>query len=183
MGYKTDLTNSQWEVIKPLFDRKNNTGKHLENQDKRQLVNAVLYLNKTGCQWRLLPNDFPNYSTVSSFYHRAHQSGLWERINALLVQKSRIALGRKPDPSYSLIDSRSVKTTGASEERGYDGGKNERAQTPHRHGHRRTFTAYKGSCGKSLRYKRRRSGYAGRTCEISNINRRLWGCRIPGNLR
>jgi putative transposase len=123
MGYGTDLTDTQWELIRHLFERKNNTGKHLESQDKRQLVNAVLYLNKTGCQWRLLPNDFPNYSTVSSFYHRAIQSGLWERINALLVRESRKALGRKPDPTYSLIDSRSVKTIGPSEERGIDGGK------------------------------------------------------------
>ena len=126
MGYETDLTDTQWELIKHLFERKNNTGKHLENQDKRQLVNAVLYLNKTGCQWRLLPNDFPKYSTVSSFYHRARQSGLWDRINAFLVRKSRIAVGRKPDPSYSLIDSRSVKTIGPSEKRGYDGGKKQK---------------------------------------------------------
>jgi transposase len=127
MGYATDLTDKQWELIKHLFERKNNTGKHLENQDKRQLVNAVLYLNKTGCQWRLLPNDFPNYSTVSSFYHRAIQSGLWEKNNAHLVRESRIALGRKPDPTYSLIDSRSVKTTGPSEERDYGGGKKRKA--------------------------------------------------------
>jgi len=126
MGYQTDLTDTQWELIKHLFERKNNTGKHLENQDKRQLVNAVLYLNKTGCQWRLLPNDFPKYSTVSSFYHRAIQSGLWEKINALLVRESRKALGRKPDPTYSLIDSRSVKTIGPSEERGIDGGKKQK---------------------------------------------------------
>jgi putative transposase len=71
----------------------------------------------------MLPNDLPNYSTVSSFYHRAIQSGLWERINALLVGKARIALGREPKPTYGLIDSRSVKTVGASEERGIDGGK------------------------------------------------------------
>ena len=129
MGYDTDLTDAQWEKIKHLFERKNNTGKHLENQDKRQLVNAVLYLNKTGCQWRLLPNDFPNYSTVSSFYHRAIQSGLWEKICAFLVGESRKAMGREPEPTYSLIDSRSVKTTGASEERGIDGGKKQKVES------------------------------------------------------
>jgi transposase len=123
MRYSTDITDSQWELIWPLFERKNNTGKHLENQDKRELVNAVLYINKTGCQWRLLPKDFPNYSTVSSFYHRAIASGLWDRICALLVRKSRVQAGRKPEPTYALQDSQSVKTTGASEERGYDGGK------------------------------------------------------------
>ena len=123
MGYQTDLTDNQWDMIKHLFERKNNTGKHLETQEKRQLINAVLYLNKTGCQWRMLPNDFPNYSTVSSFYHRALQRGIWERLNAFLVRESRVAIGREPEPTYSLIDSRSVKTTSSSEERGIDGGK------------------------------------------------------------
>ena len=126
MGYATDLTDNQWEKIKHLFERRNNTGKHLESQEKRQLVNAVLYLNKTGCQWRLLPNDFPNYSTVSSFYHRAIESGLWGKITAFLVRESRIASGREPEPSYSLIDSRSVKTVSASDERGIDGGKKQK---------------------------------------------------------
>jgi len=128
MGYDTDLTDKQWEMIQHLFERKNNTGKHLENQDKRQLVNAVLYLNKTGCQWRLLPNDFPNYSTVSSFYHRAIHSGLWEKITAFLVRKSRVTMGREPEPSYALIDSRSVKTVGASDDRGIDGGKKRKGE-------------------------------------------------------
>jgi putative transposase len=86
-------------------------------------VNAVLYLNKTGCQWRQLPHDFPKYTTVSSFYQRAVKSGLWDKVRALLVIKSREQAGREPLPSYSLIDSRSVKTTSASEERGIDGGK------------------------------------------------------------
>lgn len=123
MGYPSDLSDSQWEQIKHLFERKNNTGKHLETQEKRQLVNAVLYLNKTGCQWRLLPNDFPNYSTVSSFYHRAKASGLWEKIRELLVRKVREDSGRNPEPSYGLIDSQSAKTTSAADERGIDGGK------------------------------------------------------------
>ena len=123
MGYSTDLTDTQWNMIKHLFERKNNTGKHLETQDKRALINAVLYINKTGCQWRLLPNNFPKYATVSSFYHRAIRSGLWTKINELLVRASRVKMGRTPEPSYALIDSRSVKTTGPADERGYDGGK------------------------------------------------------------
>ena len=128
MGYSTDLSDKQWELIKPIFERKNNTGKHLESQDKRQLVNAVLYLNKTGCQWRLLPNDFPKYSTVSSFYHRAIERGQWDKIRVLLVKKTRESAGRKSEPSYGLIDSQSTKTTGASDDRGYDGGKKQKAE-------------------------------------------------------
>lgn len=122
MRYNSDLTTKQWNLIKHLFE-KENRGRHLRVHNKRKLVNAVLYLNKTGCQWRQLPHDFPKYTTVSSFYQRAVKSGLWDRIRELLVTKSREQAGRSPLPSYGLIDSRSVKTTSASEERGIDGGK------------------------------------------------------------
>jgi putative transposase len=86
-------------------------------------VNAVLYLNKTGCQWRQLPKDLPKWSTVSSFYQRAVKSGLWEKIRASMVEEARVAAGKKAEPSYGLIDSKSVPTTGESEEVGFDGGK------------------------------------------------------------
>jgi putative transposase len=122
MGYATDLTDRQWLIIEPFFVGENR-GKHLQKRSKRELVNAVLYLNKTGCQWRLLPNDFPPYPTVWSFYRRAVKSGLWERIMDCLVGKSRVSAGRTAMHSYSLIDSQSAKTVAASEERGIDGGK------------------------------------------------------------
>jgi len=125
-GYASDLTDKQWEIISPLLKRKNNTGKHLASHEKRRLINAVLYLNKTGCQWRMLPKDFPKYQSVASFYYRAMANGLWDRINALLVQKSREQAGRRPEPTYALIDSQSVKTAGAAEGRGFDGGKKQK---------------------------------------------------------
>lgn len=126
MGYPSDLTDSQWEMIRPLFEGEAR-GNHLKVHEKRDLVNAVLYLNKTGCQWRLLPCDFPNYVTVSSFYHRAIRSGLWDKIMNLLVEKVRVKAGRNAKPSYALIDSQSIKTTGAAEYRGFDGGKKRKA--------------------------------------------------------
>jgi transposase len=86
MRYSTDLTNKQWKIIEPIF--KSNKGQHLCTHSKRELVNAVLYLVKTGCQWRLLPNDFPPYSTVWSFYRRALKSGKWEQAMDLLVKKT-----------------------------------------------------------------------------------------------
>ena len=122
MRYITDLSDNQWKIIEPIFIGENR-GKHLQTHSKRELVNAVLYLNKTGCQWWLLPKDFPPYPTVWSFYRRAMKSGLWEKIMDNIVKKSRISTGRTASPSYSLIDSQSVKTTSASEERGIDGGK------------------------------------------------------------
>ena len=131
MGYSTDVTDKQWSMVESFFIGENR-GKHLQTHSKRDLLNAVLYLNKTGCQWRLLPNDFPPYPTVWSFYRRAVKSGLWEKIMACLVEKSRIDAGRTAAPSYSLIDSQSAKTTSAANERGIDGGKkSKRPQASH----------------------------------------------------
>jgi len=116
--YPSDLTDAQWEAIKANF-----RGMRNRKWDKRELVNAVLYYEKTGCQWRLLPHDFPPYATVWSFYRRAKQTGLWERILCGMVEKTRVQAGRDAAPTYGIVDSQSAKTTSAAEERGIDGGK------------------------------------------------------------
>ena len=90
---------------------------------KREMVNAVLYLVKIGCQWKNIPKDFPNWKAVSMFYYSAKKKGIWDEILKMLVKKTRKANGRNEDPTYALIDSQSVKTTSASENRGNDGGK------------------------------------------------------------
>ena len=118
MRYTSDLTDTQWEQIKEYFPAGNRS-----KYDKRELVNAVLYLVKTGCQWRNLPKDFPNWKAVSMFYYRAQKKGVWDKILKMLVKKTRKAQGKNEEPTYALIDSQSVKTTAASEKRGYDGGK------------------------------------------------------------
>lgn len=123
MRYTSDLTDAQWEIIKNYFPAGNKS-----KYEKRELVNAVLYLVKTGCQWRNLPKDFPNWKAVSMFYYRAQQKGIWDEILKMLVKKTRKANGRKENPSYALIDSQSVKTISASEKRGYDGGKKQKAE-------------------------------------------------------
>jgi len=122
-AYPSDLTDAQWEEIKPLF-----SGMREYKWPKRELMDAVLYFVKTGCQWRHLPHDFPPYSTVHSFYRRARKSGLWDKILEHLVEKTRKDAGRSPNPTYALIDSQSVKTTSASDERGMDGGKKQKAE-------------------------------------------------------
>lgn len=123
-SYPSDLTDKQWAAIKPLF-----SGMRNYTWTKRELTDAVLYFVKTGCQWRHLPHDFPPYSTVHSFYRRARNSGLWDKILHYLVLKTRTEAGRSPGPSYGIIDSQSVKTIAASEERGIDGGKKQRAES------------------------------------------------------
>ena len=123
-SYLSDLTNTQWAEIESLF-----SGLREYKWPKRELTNAVLYFVKTGCQWRQLPHDFPPYSTVHSFYRRAKLSGLWDTILRHLVKKTREDVGRKPTPSYGIIDSQSVKTVGANEKRGIDGGKKRKAES------------------------------------------------------
>ena len=121
MSYPSDLKDSQWELIKNHF-KFGNYGNRAVHK-KRALVNAVFYLTKTGCQWRQLPNDFPPWTTVETFYRRMKKKGIWEKMMQDLVKKSRIQGGKDPNPSYSLIDSQSVKTTSNAYERGIDGGK------------------------------------------------------------
>ena len=117
--YASDLTDKQWEQIAPLFPRSGNKSKW----EKRELVDAVLYLVDNGCKWRNLPHDFPPHTTVSNFYYSAVKSGLWEKLLTVLVRYIRESAGREAEPKYGIIDSQSVKTTGAAQERGIDGGK------------------------------------------------------------
>ena len=126
MGYPANLTDAQWNFIKPIFEQSRGKYGNRSKWDKRVLVNAVLYINKTGCQWNMLPKDFPPYTIVSSFFHRAKAKGIWTQMNMQLVELSRISSGRSSQPSYALIDSQSAKTTGNADDRGYDGGKKQR---------------------------------------------------------
>ena len=121
-NYASDLSDSQWAIIEPLFPRVGNRSKW----EKRELVDTVLYFVDNGCKWRDLPHDFPPYTTVANFYYTAIRSGLWEKIRAALVERVRTQAGRNAGPSYAIIDSQSVKTTSAAEERRIDGGKKQK---------------------------------------------------------
>ena len=90
---------------------------------KRELVNAVLRVIKTGCQWRNLPHDFPPWKTVYSFFRRANLSGLWDEITEYLADIAKEIEGKESPPSYAIIDSQSVKTVSSSHQGGIDGGK------------------------------------------------------------
>lgn len=117
-GYPSDVTDKQWDIIEEFFPQGPNSEHH-----KRSLVNAVFYLVDNGCKWRALPHDFPPYQTVWSFYRRAKLGGIWDEMLNTLVEMARIVEGKSPKPTYGIIDSQSVKTVYASEDRGIDGGK------------------------------------------------------------
>ena len=123
-NYPSDLTDSQWEIIEKFFPVGNKSAIH-----KRSLVEAVLYLVDNGCKWRALPHDYPKWSTVKSFFYRAVENGIWEKVMQFLVKETRRKAGRNESPSYGLIDSQSVKTIYASDERGFDGGKKQKAES------------------------------------------------------
>ena len=109
--YPSDLSTAEWALIEPLLPVGGKTRGQPRIHPLREIVNAIRYVQRTGCPWRALPHDLPPWPTVATYFYRWRNDGTWERVRRALHRQVRQAEGRDPEPSAAILDSQSVKTS------------------------------------------------------------------------
>ncbi len=108
--YPSDLSDSEWEILKPLLPQPKGFG-HPVEVDFREILNGIFYVQRTGCQWEMMPHDLPPYSTVYGYFKKWQRKGIWQQMHDEIRHKLRKKLGREEDSTVAIADSQSVKTT------------------------------------------------------------------------